>query len=53
MKIILVMAKVFNTPINVWLDMELPMLYDWVGIADQIVQEERAKNNMQMVGPGL
>jgi hypothetical protein len=53
MRLILTMARVFNTPINVWLDMELPRLFEWVIIADEMRQEEMQRNNMQMVGPGL
>jgi len=47
------MSKTFNTPINVWLDMELSKLYDWVVVADQMLREEREKQNRQTLGPGL
>jgi hypothetical protein len=47
------MAKAFSTPIDVWLDMELLKLFEWVTVADQMIQEERARLNVQNVGPGL
>jgi hypothetical protein len=47
------MSKQFNTPVPVWLDMELGTLFDWVFIADQMMEEERARNNVQKLGPGL
>jgi hypothetical protein len=33
--------------------MEIPRLFDWVVIADVMFEEERAKHNVQNVGPGL
>lgn len=53
MRIILTMSRTFSTPMNVWLDMELPKLFEWVIIADEMSQEEMAKKNVQQVGPGL
>jgi hypothetical protein len=47
------MSRVFNTPVNVWWDMELPRLFWWVMIADQMLEEEQAKRNVQKIGPGL
>jgi hypothetical protein len=53
MRIVLVMSRAYHTPINVWLDMTLGMLFDWVVTADTMDQEAKSKGNMQSVGPGL
>jgi hypothetical protein len=45
------MSKTFNTPVNVWLDMEMARLFEWVMIADQMLAE--AKQTTQQIGPGL
>lgn len=47
------MSKSFSTPIDVWLDMELPKLFEWVMIADEMVREETKSKNTQQIGPGL
>jgi hypothetical protein len=47
------MSRTFNTPVDVWLDMELPKLWDWIMIADKMLEEARAKTDVQQIGPGL
>jgi hypothetical protein len=47
------MSKTFNTPIDIWLNMELLKLFEWVSVADQMLQEENEKRNVQKIGPGL
>lgn len=47
------MAKTFNTPISDWLEMDLDRLSWWVSVADEMNEENRARANVQKVGPGL
>lgn len=45
------MAQTYHTPIEWWLDQPVVELFDWVMIAKNMLEEQRAKQNVQEIRP--
>jgi hypothetical protein len=52
-KISLAMSANYHTPVDYWLGLTLPSLCDWTATAQQMVDEEKQRHNVQRIGPGL
>jgi hypothetical protein len=53
MELALGMSSRYGGPPTVWLDMNIEELFRWVLKAGEMIEKERQKKNVQMVGPGL
>lgn len=47
------MSSNFNCSPDFWLDMPLEEMAKWALVATQMFEEDKAKRNVQKIGPGL
>lgn len=52
-KFALGMSSNFNCSPDFWLDMSLIEMAKWALVAGRMLEEDKAKRNVQRIGPGL